>query len=167
LKTEITKKFISHPKVTLASLAFLSLLAVAPVAYALSSSHISAQGSWTLTKTIVGSNAGPEKTTIVATITKTLSGTLIGTLNAVEIILKYPDGSCTFEYTGVFTGTIDTSATGTAVASATGTCVTGDLQADISFSDGTGGLTGIQGSVESTSTAIGFATGNYVGNLQP
>jgi len=148
------------------SLIVVSLLAVAPVAFASTSARVYAQGQWTLTKTVIAVNVGPHVTTIVANLTKVLSGTIVGTIKAVEVISVYPDHTCSFHYEGVLAGTLGSSSPGTALVNAKGSCLLGvSLVATISFSQGTGGLAGLRGSVQSQSNGT-FAVGTYAGLLR-
>lgn len=162
LKTEIKGKFRGL-KITVLSLFFLSVLAMTPVSYATNSSHIYAHGNWTITKTIISVNVAKDKTTIFDNFTKELTGTIKGSIVGIQVIYVYPNGTVSSRYAGVFTGTIGPSKMGTALVHARVAIVT-TLEATISFSDGTGGLVGFKGSVESDAVSP-FSTGNYAGIL--
>jgi hypothetical protein len=164
LETEIKSKFVTL-KVTIFSLVILSLLATASVSFA-TSPTIYAHGGWTWSNTVVSYNNGPTVTTYVLNFEKVLTGTLKGTIVGVCVENVYPDGAGAFQYTGVFTGTAGSSSSGTALVQASGTFSLTTLTATISFSEGTGGLTGLHGSVKSHSSASpNFDVGTYAGWL--
>lgn len=164
MKTETKQKFGTF-QVTILSLVILSILATASVSYASSPGrNIYAHGDWTYSRTLVSYNEGPRFTTYMVNFEKKLNGTLVGTIIGVQVINEYPDGTGSFQYTGVFNGTVGSSSLGTALVQATGTFNTQTLKATISFSEGTGGLEGIKGSVISHAYAP-FTNGTYSGML--
>ncbi len=164
MKTE-TKTKLGTFKVAIFSLAVLSIFAAASISYA-SSITIYAHGGWTYSNTVISVNKGPTLTTETVTFEKVLTGTLVGTIIGVQVINVYPDGAGSFQYTGVFTGTVGSSSSGTALVQAYGSFSLTTLTATISFSEGTGGLAGVYGSVEShSSSSSGFTVGTYAGIL--
>ena len=172
MKIEIRRRF-GTLKITLLSLALLSLFAATPASFAATStSHtIYASGTISFSTTVVSVNVGPQKTTIFATITDILTGTLKVTYVGVIVFYVYSGGICTYQSGGVDTGTIGASSkTGTALVSAagTGSCVVGGgVEGTAHFSDGTGGLKGIHGTIgfEGTFASLTTGTGTYQGIL--
>jgi hypothetical protein len=169
LKIEIDKKFRTL-KISLLSLAILSLVATTPASFASTSHTVYTAGNWTSSLTVVSVNIAPQKTTIFATITTVLTGTLMVTYVGTITIYEYVGSVCTFQSGGVDSGTLDSSATGTALVIGTGTgvCMTGGgVEGTSHFSDGTGGLAGIRGSIglEGIFTSATTASGTYQGKL--
>jgi hypothetical protein len=157
-------------KITLLSLAVLSLFAVTPASFASTSHPIYASGNFTSTITPVSVNVGTHMTTIFATITDVLTGTVSVTYVGTITLHEYASGVCTYQTRGVATGTISSSKAGTAIFAGSGSavCVTGGgAEGTGHYTDGTGGLAGIRGwiSIEGMFTSATAGAGTYQGIL--
>jgi hypothetical protein len=169
VKSQIESRFRTL-KITLFSLAVLSLFAAAPASFASTSHVVYASGNWTATLALVSENVTPHKTTIFATITETTTGTLQVTYVGNIVLSVYAGGVCTFQTGGVDTGTLGLSVMGTALVMGSGSavCVTGGgASSTAHLSEGTGGLAGIRGSLafEGTFTSATTGAGTYQGIL--
>jgi hypothetical protein len=169
VKTQIERRS-GTLKITLFSIAVISLFAAMPASFASTSHIVYATGGFVFTNTVIAASVGPQKTTLLITAADTLSGALNGTYVSTGIAYVYPNNVCVLRGNSIFTGTLGSSLPGTAVVAgvATGVCTPGGgWQATIHFSDGTGGLAGLRGSLEfeGTFTTGSTGVGTYQGIL--
>jgi hypothetical protein len=172
MKTQIERKF-GTLKVTLFSIVVISLFAATPTSFASTSHVVYASGSFTFANTVVSENIGAHRTTVYFQASDVFIGALNGTLAGIGVVYVYPNDLCTFTLQAVFTGTIGSSKTGTALwlptGIQTGTCIVGgSFEGTIHFSEGTGGLAGLQGSLGvegSFPTTLTSGIGTYAGIL--
>ena len=140
--------------------ALISLLVLAPFAFA--SAPSTANGSFTGTVVITSVRQTDGNTIITAIETQTLTGLLSGTRVAVGVEVVHPDGTFNAHDTGTFVGTVN-GRSGTAVitgsASGLGNVGSGQLVVE----QGTAGLAGLhaQGTFQPTVTGPTTTAGTY------
>ena len=101
------------------------------------------------------SQAGPN-TIIAFSVTATFTGTFTGSSIGTELDVIHPDGSITFEGSGVFTGSVGgKSGTFLFTYTGTGSAVNGSESAHFVGRQGSGDLTGV------------YTEGTFQGNLVP
>ena len=142
---------------TTCSVALLMCLAIAPVAYA-SSTTVPATGTFTLTITSETVTHVADGNVIISfTFSEILTGTVSGTRSGTGTLITHADGTFNTEETGPFTGTVAGSAPGTMTFEAAVSGTFASFKGTV-WSEGTGNTGGLVG-VYASASAVGAAAG--------